>query len=106
MRVRVSLAVLVCLFWLWGCGGGSKLVGTWQATNGSVTFEFRSGNKVDVTVPGGSPETGTYKAENGTLAIASDVWSSPEGDWMSYTIAGDTLTMGEGPSALTLTRVK
>ncbi len=104
MRVCIALIVLTCLL-LAGCGAKNPLVGTWQAADGSVTFGFKSTGKVDVTTSGGS-DTGTYRTEKGKLAISSDLWSSPEGDWQPYSISGDTLTLGEGQSALTFSRVQ
>lgn len=103
MRLVIALALVACIL-IAGCGGGNKLVGKWQGPDGT-TLDFRSSGKVDITLPGSAADTGTYKTENGKLAISSEVWNAPE-DWMSYSVSGETMTYGEPPNAVTYTRVK
>ncbi len=105
MRLVIAATVIACLL-LAGCGAKNPLVGKWQATNGSVTFDFKSSGKVEVATATGESGTGTYKVENGKLAISSDIWSSPEGDWQPFTVSGNTLTLGEGQGALMFSRAQ
>ncbi len=104
MRLTIACVVVVLIagLVLAGCGGGNKLVGKWQGTG--ITFEFAADGKMTAGVMGMSA-SGTYKVEGNKLTMSGLVPGMPEVP-QTFTVSGDTLTIGEGAKPMVLTRMK
>lgn len=92
-RAFALLAVLVLAMSLVACGG-SKLVGTWEATsNGlAVGYTFEKDGTCKANLLGLTLE-GTYKTEGDNLTITMSFLGQESTDTTKYKVEGDKLTM-------------
>ncbi len=108
LRLTIAVIVIACVL-LAGCGGGNRLVGKWQdQATGQMLMEFKSDGQVTLTVAGRPLGSLPYKVEGENLitgpgkALGVD---TPEKTQV-FSLSGDTLTIGQGPGAMTLERAK
>jgi len=108
MRLGIAVFAIVCLL-VAGCGGGSQLVGKWQDTmTGKVVMEFKSDGQVTMSMAGLFLQSLPYKVRGNRLTTGPgqglDAYQQAETD--TFTISGDTLTLGTGARASVWKRTK
>ena len=89
-KLMFAVMMMVTVFVLSACGGGSSLVGRWEESNfGDIEYEFFSDGTLLVHQGARRPWSGTWTAEGGTLV--TDMGGHVRVRY--YSISGNTLTL-------------
>lgn len=106
-RILTLFVVVMMVFSLAACGSKSgSIIGKWKNDQVGITFDFKEGDAVTMSVAGMSVE-GTYKTDGDKISLKiASMGTTVLDEEGTYKVNGDTLTITIQGDPLDLTKVK
>ena len=89
--VALLLALLSVALILSACG--SSIVGTWEYSNGILSYDFKKDGTVYVTLSSFLSYKGTYEVKGSKITLSVSVLGTTTNYEYTYKVKGDVLTL-------------
>ncbi|MGD9142705.1 MAG: DUF5640 domain-containing protein [Dehalococcoidia bacterium] len=105
------LLLVLAAVTLTACGGASSLVGKWEYAEEEVYMEFFNDGQMEMgdgytTMICTYEETGDKEITLTLVSVNGEVMDGEEDVVLEYSISGDELTLDDGETPITVTRMK